>query len=286
MSQRRDPFGLKHIATYPAPLRLGCFVLVLALLWLPLATPLYLLLRDDPNRASIVTMVLLGLMFIGLLYNWGKWIYGYRRPFSHYGLVCSSCNVQELAQGLGLGLGLVFILFSTIALLGWAQWQPSPQGWLYLGRWVAEGSLTAIAVGLGEELCFRGWLLDELERDYSGAIALWANGLIFALLHFIKPWSEVLRTFPQFPGLLLLGLILVWAKRRSHDRLGLAIGLHAGLVWGYYIINVGNLIRITGVVPDWVTGVDRNPLAGLMGIGFLTVVALGMRDRQRVRDEG
>ncbi|MGB0560668.1 MAG: CPBP family intramembrane glutamic endopeptidase [Spirulinaceae cyanobacterium] len=271
---------LQRLATTPAPLRLGCFVLALALLWLPLALPLYLLLRSDPNLTSILTMALLGVLFIGLLRSWGQRVYGYRRPFRHYGLVLSMQNFQELGIGLGLGLGLVFALFATIARLGWAAWQPSPQLW----RWVAEGSLTAIAVGLGEELCFRGWLLDELERDYSAAIALWVNSCVFALLHFIKPWSEVLRTFPQFPGLVILGLILVWAKRRCRYRLGSAIGLHAGLVWGYYIINVGDMITVTGVVPDWVTGVDRNPLAGIMGIGFLLLLALGVRGQ--IKDEG
>ncbi|NEO86149.1 MAG: CPBP family intramembrane metalloprotease [Spirulina sp. SIO3F2] len=261
------------MATYPVLLRLGCFVLALALLWLPLAAPLYLWLRADPNLTSIVTITLLGLLFISLLRIWGKRVHGYRSVFGQYGLVATGRNFREFALGIGLGLGFVFALFSAIALLGWAQWQSTPTLW----RWVLEGSLTAIGVGIGEELCFRGWLLDELEQDYNGAIALWVNSVVFAVLHFLKPWSEIIRTFPQFPGLMLLGLILVWARRRTRYRLGQSIGLHAGLVWGYYIINVGNLIEFTGVVPDWVTGVDRNPLAGLMGIGFLGLLALWVR---------
>lgn len=221
-------------------------------------------------------MALLGVEFMALLWVWGRRVHGARSSFGQYGLVATRKNAQEFVLGLGLGLGFVFALFGAIAILGWATWQPNPQLW----RWVLEGSLTAIGVGLGEELCFRGWLLDELERDYRPAIALWINSLTFAILHFIKPWSEILRTFPQFPSLVLLGCILVWARRTTRHRLGKAIGLHAGLVWGYYIINVGNLITLTNAVPDWVTGVDRNPLAGLMGIGFLGVLAIGVRGRQ------
>jgi len=86
-----------------------------------------------------------------------------------------------------------------------------------------------------------------------------------------------LRTWPQFPGLLLLGLILIWGKRRCQNRLGLSIGLHAGLVWGYYIINIGELVRYSGSVPDWVTGINGNPLAGAIGLLFLSVLAVGMR---------
>lgn len=270
-------YAPQRVATYSLLPRLGCFVLGLALLWLPLAIPIYLWLPADANTVSIVAIALLGVFFIGLLRVWGKRVQGYRSVWGQYGLVATRRNVQELLLGLGLGWGFVLALFGTLSLLGWAQWQPAPNLW----RWVLEGSLTALGVGLGEELCFRGWLLDELEQDYDGAIALWANSLFFAVLHFLKPWSEIARTFPQFPGLVILGLSLVWARRRTRYRLGQAIGLHAGLVWGYYVINVGNLILFTGVVPDWVTGVDQNPLAGLVGIGFLGLLALWVRWQPR-----
>jgi len=136
-----------------------------------------------------------------------------------------------------------------------------------------------MALGTAEELLFRGWLWDELRRDYSFRISLGVNTLIFATLHFLKPLEAMVKSLPQFPGLVLLGLILIWAKQRSQGKLGLSIGLHAGLVWGYYLINVGNLVTYTGVVPDWVTGVGKNPLAGLVGLGFLGVTAGIMRKR-------
>ncbi|MEQ8960279.1 MAG: CPBP family intramembrane glutamate endopeptidase, partial [Coleofasciculus sp. C2-GNP5-27] len=85
-------------------------------------------------------------------------------------------------------------------------------------------------------------------------------------------------TLPGFPGLVLLGLTLVWAKR-GQGRLGLPIGLHAGLVWGYYLINVGQLVQYSGQVSPWITGVDGNPIAGVMGLAFLMVLALGIRAR-------
>jgi len=66
----------------------------------------------------------------------------------------------------------------------------------------------------------------------------------------LLPPAEILRTLPGFPGLLLLGLTFVWAKRSRRSRLGLPIGLHAGL-GGYYIINVGQLVEYSGQVPDW-----------------------------------
>jgi hypothetical protein len=139
--------------------------------------------------------------------------------------------------------------------------------------------VSALGIGFAEELVFRGWLLDELQRDYSARASLWADAAIFAALHFLKPLSEAIRTLPAFPGLLLLGLTQVWAKRSSGGLLGLPIGIHAGLVWGYYILNVGKLVKYSEQVSPWITGVDGNPIAGVMGLLFLSLLAFWMRKR-------
>lgn len=111
---------------------------------------------------------------------------------------------------------------------------------------------------------------------YGNKVSLWVSSTLYAGVHFVKPLADVWRTLPSFPGLLLLGLTLGWARLAHKGRLGFPIGLHAGFVWGYYIINVGNLVRYSGQVPDWVTGIDSNPLAGGMGLLFLSFIALSL----------
>ena len=222
-------------------------------------------------------MSLLFLEFLLLLPIWGRRVHGISHIFYIYGLGFSRRHCIELTIGLGLGLGSLVLMFLLQDWFGWIVWKPS----LRLPQVMLEGLITALGVGLAEGLVFRGWILDELDHDYSSHTAAWANGLIFAGLHFLKPLSEMLRTFPQFPGLVLLGLALVWAKRSTQGRLSLSIGLHAGLVWAYYILDVGGLIEYTDRVPDWVTGIDRNPLAGVMGILFLAGIALLMRQGSR-----
>ena len=56
--------------------------------------------------------------------------------------------------------------------------------------------------------------------------------------------------------------------------MGLPIGLHGGLVWGNYIIEVGKLIKYSGAAPQWVTGVNNNPLAGVMGFNGFNIVGI------------
>ncbi|NWF61321.1 MAG: CPBP family intramembrane metalloprotease [Fischerella sp.] len=264
------------LAQHPVPIRLGYFILALSLLWLPFAAPIYLLVHDA-NLVSIVTMVLLYGEFIFLLRIWGKQVYKQPQLLRHYGLEFSRKNGVELLRGLVIGLISVLILFGLEGLLGWLVWQ---QPKVFLLRVVLEGSLTGLGIGFAEELLFRGWLLDELQRDYTPRVALWADAIIFAALHFIKPLEAIIRTLPQFPALVILGLMQVWAKRWRRGRLGLPIGLHGGIVWGYYIINIGELTEYTGRVPDWVTGIDKNPLMGVMGWLLMGVMALWMSKRQ------
>lgn len=247
---------------------------VLLLLWLPLATPIYWL-ENDPNRASILTILLLYGEFILLVRFWNQQVYAQPHAFKHYGLEKTQRNASDIIQGLFIGFFALLSLFGLEGWLGWVVWQSS----LFSPRLMLEGLIVALGFGFAEELLFRGWLLDELQRDYRKSVALWVNSFLYALLHFIKPFAAILLTWPQFPALMLLGLTLVWAKRSRHNRLGLPIGLHAGLVWGYYIINVGQMVQYSGQVPDWVTGVDRNPLAGVMGLLFLSGIAIWMRRR-------
>lgn len=263
---------IQIIASYPFPLRVISFLLILLAIWLPLAAPIYLLVKDS-NLATILTMGLLFTEFLFLVPRWGKQVYGQTQLLKSYGLINTRKNGFELLIGLAIGLLLTFSLFAVQGLFGLVAWQNSDN----LPRIIAEGLLSALGVGFAEELVFRGWLLDELQRDYNYKISLWANSLVFALSHFIKPVAAMLQSWPQFPGLLLLGLILVWGKRSRRNRLGLSIGLHAGLVWGYYMINIGQLVRYSASVPEWVTGVHGNPLAGAIGLLFLSVLALGMR---------
>lgn len=266
-----------RIARYPASIRLAIFVITLLGLWLPIAIPIYWIWGTG-NTISIITVLALYIEFIWLLWLWGQNVHQNTRPLQQHGLLRTRQNWLELMRGLGVGFVSLFCLFWVEGAIGWVSWQPTPQS---LPRIILEGLLVALGVGLAEELLFRGWLVDELRWSYRPQIALWISSTVYASLHFIKPYTEILRTLPSFPGLLLLGLTLGWARQLHQGRLGFAIGLHAGLVWGYYIINVGNLVRYLDRVSVWVTGIERNPLAGGMGLIFLSLIALGLYGMSR-----
>lgn len=263
--------------------RIFVFLGLLAIAWVPIALPLYWLgtVSGRSGSAEIAALVLLYAGFLWGLPRWGQRIHHWPQPLQRCGLIFQAQTGRDLCLALAIGVLGVFSLFGVETLLGWAiPTIPSPR----LGRFIAEGLPIALAVAFAEEMLFRGWVLTELEKDYSARTALVMNALFFAGSHFIKPWTEIVRTLPQFLGLVILGLALVWArrsftgqpsvsKRGTRSRLGYPIGLHAGLIWGYYIVNVGGLSDYTGRVPEWVTGIDSNPLAGLLGIVLLSLIA-------------
>jgi hypothetical protein len=265
---------------YPAPIRIGVFVFILLLLWVPFVVPIYWLVSDR-NAASIFTLLILYAEFLVLVRFWGLAVHRQANTFWHYGLELTQRNGKELLAGLGVGTCSVLLLFSLESLAGWLVWQ-SPD--LSLVRIILEGLLVSLGIGFAEELLFRGWLLDELQRDYTPPVVLWVNAVVFAAIHL---------KLLVFPGLLLLGITLVWAKRACRgmqsgkrcDRLGLSIGLHAGLVWGNYVVEVGRLVNYTNRVPAWITGIERNPLAGMLGLLLLSTLAISLWQFARTRHQ-
>lgn len=239
------------------------------MIWVPIALPISHLVRDS-NLATILTMPLLYAEFVLLVVLWGRFVYQQPNLLKRYGFRQPHKTIRNLAKGLSIGLISLMLMFVAQSLFGWVTWQvPQPT----FPQIFLEGAIVAIAYGVAEELLFRGWLLDELQRGYSARTALLTSSIIYAALHCIRPLQESI----QFPALIILGMILVWAKRATDGRLGLSIGLHAGLIWGYYIVNVGQLVKYSNRVPEWVTGVSRNPLAGVVGIVSLSAIALWMR---------
>jgi uncharacterized protein len=261
------------IARYPAPLRVLILLLILVLCWAPIALPI-LWLVPDPNLQSILSLPILYLEFIVLLQIWNPQVHRESHPFRRYGFRSAKLNVLNLLSGLFIGWGAVLLLFVFLGEMGWAQWFVPKPNFLQIA---AEGLLISLAFGFAEELLFRGWLLDELERDYAKPTATFACAMVFALAHFLKPWDAIVASWLTFPALLILGLTLVWAKRVTRGRIGLSIGYHAGLVGGYYMLNVGNLVKPVASVPTWLTGMNGNPLASVPGVLILGAIAIGMR---------
>ncbi len=264
---------LRHVRSLAFPLRLVIFLGLLVGGWLPVAAPLWIWL---PSLRDSLWILLYGWLLI-LLGQWQQWVWqGQADPDRKltYGLGGSG-----FWRDLGLGFGTAWIsvlgLFVLEGVLGWLVWEPVEIGsvLLHFGLGIGLG----LGVALAEELLFRGWLLNELQLDYGHWIAGRASSWIFAMAHYIRPLDQILATWLQFPGLVLVGEVLVLARRIRQGGLGAAIGLHAGWVAALTWVNNLGWLRYTGAVPEWITGIGGNPLAGMIGLLLLGVTGVGLK---------
>ena len=188
--------------------------------------------------------------------------------------------MPALARGLVRGLLKALLLLGPLTLLlllvGQARW---------LGDLGGGELLNAVAlvlgVGFAEELLFRGWLWGELELLLGRRRALIAQAGLFALLH---PWyrlltpgdpSAALEALALLGGLTLLGLVLALQRRADGGLLWGAVGLHGGLVGGWFALQNG-LIQLSPAAPAWLVGpggANPNPIGGLFGwLGLLCLL--------------
>jgi len=146
------------------------------------------------------------------------------------------------------------------------------------GIWLGEISIDILinslllifGVGFAEELIFRGWLLEELKKQFGLKKALIFQSSIFSIVHigFNLPLWQMISILS---GLFLLGIFLAFIRLKNNNSLWGCIGLHGGLVGGWFLVNNG-LLEISKDVPIWLVGpgnINTNPLGGFWGISLL-----------------
>jgi uncharacterized protein len=265
---------LQFLVEIPSSLlQVTIFFVAWVCLWVPLGVvSTIILLKDKATSASWQPFkpitpeqklpLLVSLYLIAPLVLWGS-NQVFDNSFSSYGLIWDWSILQSLGRGLIIAITGLAILFGLQTILGWVQWQIAEKKIMSITLPIL---LLAVLVSAIEELIFRGFVLTQLQQNYSIYLAAAICSLIFAVLHLV--WEQK-ETIPQLPGLWLMGMVLVLARYVDKGNLGLAWGLHSGLVWAIATIDTAELIAYTGKVPPWVTGKYGKPLAGLTGISFL-----------------
>jgi len=212
-------------------------------------------------------------------------VWGEAHPWRRLGLA----DGDPGAGGLGplprllLGVLLAAALLAPVAVVlllgGQAQWRGALSPAL-----LANGLALLLGVGFAEELLFRGWLWGELELLLPKRRALALQALLFALVH---PWYRLppLPGLALFGGLTLLGLALALLRRKQCGNLWGPIGLHGGLVGGWFLLQKG-LLQLQAGAPSWLVGPgdgDVNPIGGLLGWLGLGLLLVALRPSARAR---
>lgn len=230
---------------YPAAL-VGVFLGVQVLLG-PAGVP-------DQLRAALAALPALAALLISLPLRLRR-CWGECQPWRRLGVGQPLWN--PLLRGTIKAALLLALLELGLAWAGQLQWRPALSAGLLL-----NGLALGLGVGFAEELLFRGWLLGELELLMGRQRALVLQAVVFSLAHtrFNLPPAQLAGLLG---GLLLLGLALGLQRRADGGSLWGAIGLHGGLVGGWFVLHQG-LLTVAPQAPAWLMG-PGNPIGGVLG---------------------
>jgi len=189
---------------------------------------------------------------------------GVAEPWRFVGLVGPPGRiVVTWLRGTLKAAALLVVVVLGLLLAGAASWR-GLQG--LTGAEILNALALAVGVGFAEELVFRGWLWGELGERLGRGQAFGGQALLFGLVH---PWWRLpgLGGAGLLAGLTLLGVVLGLQRRADGGALWGAMGLHGGLVGGWFALQAGLLV-VLPAAPHWLAGpggASPNPIGGLLG---------------------
>ncbi len=246
--------------------------LLYALGWLAATTLMVLGLPAD--QVSLTGTVLSFVLFLLAVPRWAVVRWSEPQPWRRLGLVARQPrnridHISSLGIGLLMSLALIGLIMSLLVFTGNGSWLGNLEIQAILNCF-----LLALGVGFAEELIFRGWLWEELTRMLGPRGGLLSQAALFSLVHtrFNLGFGPMLGLLT---GLFLLGLILALLRLRHQGSLWGCIGLHGGLVGGWFLAHQ-NLVMIDPNAPMWLVGPggpNVNPLGGMVAIVSLTAIS-------------
>lgn len=202
-----------------------------------------------------------------------------RRTIPDFGLRLSQGWWADLGFGLALGAGLQTGIFAVALAAGWLQITgigvTSRPGASFAG-WLLAAAVGYLAVGIYEELLFRGYVLtnlseglSRLDRRAAVGLAVALSSVVFSVLHRTNPNASTVSVV----SLTLAGIFLAVGFVYTGS-LAIPIGIHItwnffqGVVWGFPVSGVDagvTIVAVDVIGPTVFTGGAFGPEAGLLG---------------------
>lgn len=233
---------------------------------------------------SLLTLAALASLLAVLFITWAFRRFLDKDTLLGLGLRRSKRWKREVGTGLALGLLLMAFIFGLEWALGWVRlqgfaWQRRPPMTL-VSLLLGYASFYTF-VAFGEEIAFRGYILQNLRQDWGTPVALLASSFLFALLHGLNPHFTPLALV----GIALAGVFMAYGYLLSGS-LWLPIAFH--FAWNFAqgplfsfpvsgLASEGLLLLERGDSPSLITGGAFGPEGGVLGVIALLLGLLLLR---------
>ncbi len=198
------------------------------------------------------------------------------RPFNSVGLTFKASTVKDSLLGTGLGLGMMTIIFAAEYSAGWVVIEYRDLSTAEILGIAGNSFLLYVIVGYGEEMLFRGYILQALAEGTNKITALIIFSVIFGFMHSGNPNVTIFAIV----NIILAGVWLSIAYFKT-QALWLPIGLHfgwnftQGFIYSFPVSSTTSFNEQIGTAivsgPEWLTGGNFGPEGGAMA----TIVILG-----------
>jgi membrane protease YdiL (CAAX protease family) len=216
---------------------------------------------------------------LGALWLMGRWD---GISLAGFGLANRWAAVREIVFGFGIGALTMSIVVGIMAAFGWYRGHIEP----VIPVQALQNSLGIfLAIAIFEEIVYRGYFFQTLERHWGSDAAFAATMVTFGLMHLtadIPGGSMTLRVIGALSIAVEAGILFAAAYLLTR-RLWMPIGLHwawnffQGPIFGAPVTgsNTGPSVftaRIGG--PEWATGGQFGPEASIPALLVGTVIGL------------
>lgn len=205
------------------------------------------------------------------------------RSFQDFGFEMDRNWWSDFSFGIALGLVLMAAIFATEYALGWVTVTDTLHTASGSFGWALTAALLSyIAVGIYEELLFRGYMLRNMAEGFNFKafgpvkailLAAFVSSFIFGLAHLANDNSTWISTVTITVAGIFIALGYVLTKQ-----LAIPIGLHIswnfaqGNLFGFAVsgdVQATSLVAIDQGGPDLWTGGAFGPEAGLLGLAAM-----------------
>jgi membrane protease YdiL (CAAX protease family) len=210
-----------------------------------------------------------------------------RRWFRDFGLRLDREWWADLVAGLALGAVLMTGVFLVELVAGWVAVTDTfriDQSGFAFWPWFGWSFVIYVAIGVSEEVLFRGYLLTNLSEGFTWfdridakaavGLATLLTSVLFGVAHAGNPSASLASTLG-----VALGAVMLAAGYVLTGRLALPVGLHItwnfvqGTVYGFPVSGTTHGLSVLAVEqsgPRVVTGGAFGPEAGLVGVAAAT----------------